>query len=312
MTAGTRATTLLGLVAIGIAWHAMPARAQSTAPDHHGPMDDSLAVDHGGMDTMHDDATASKLGHAQAMSGGRMQGGPAPAGARDPDAYADGLVAGPMPGMDMADDARHAYLLLDRLEVFNGRNTHGQALDGQGWIGGDLDKLWFKVDGDRTNGRLEATRTEAFWDHAVAAYWSTQAGVRHDLGGGPARTWAAFGVEGLAPYWFDVEATAYVGANGRSAVRFETEYDLRITQRVVLQPDVKLDAFGKDDRARAIGSGLSRLEAALRLRYEITRKVAPYVGVVFERRLGNTARLARDDGGAVSDVRGVAGVHLWF
>ena len=243
---------------------------------------------------------------------GAMQGGAAPSGARDPDAYADGLAQKRMDGMDMADDARHAYVLVDRLEATTTHDGHGQALDAQAWYGGDLDKLWLKIDGGRSDGRLAATRTEALWDHAVATYWSLQAGVRQDFGDGPGRTWAAFGVQGLSPYWFDVQATAYVGEGGRTALRLETEYDLRITQRLVLQPDVKVDVYGRDDPRRGVGAGLARIEAGLRLRYEVARKVAPYVGVVWNRPFGNTARSERASGVPVRRVEAAAGVRLWF
>ncbi|MEO6362169.1 MAG: copper resistance protein B, partial [Caldimonas sp.] len=163
-----------------------------------------------------------------------MQGGRAPADARDPDAYSNGLTLGHMAGMDMADDTPHAYLILDRLEAFHTRDGNGQALDAQAWYGGDIDKLWLKLDGERTNGRLGATRMEALWNHAIAPYWGLQLGVRHDVGDGPSRNWAAFGVQGLAPYWFEVQATAYVGPQGRTALRFEAEYELLLTQRLVL------------------------------------------------------------------------------
>jgi copper resistance protein B len=236
----------------------------------------------------------------------------APASARDPDAYSDGLAMRPMNGMDMADDAMRARVLLDRLELFNGRDTRGQALDAQAWFGTDLDKLWIKVDGERDEGRLGATRTEALWDRAVAPNWSLQVGVRHDFGSGPGRNWAALGVPGLAPYWFDVQATAYVGDNGRTALRFEPEYDLTITQRLILQANAKLDSFGKNDPQRRIGAGVSSVETGLRMRYEISRKFAPYLGVVFAHKVGNTARYAREDGDRVTDLRGVVGVRIWF
>ena len=241
-----------------------------------------------------------------------MQGGPPPADARDPDAYADGLENGHMHGMDMADDATHVHVLLDRVEQFHSSDGNGQALDAQAWIGGDIDKLWLKVDGERSNGRLGATRTEALWNHAIAPYWGLQAGVRHDFGDGPGRTWASFGFQGLSPYWFDIQATGYVGQNGRTALRFEGEYDLLLTQRLVLQPDVKVSLYGKNDRDRELGAGLSDVDAGLRLRYEFSRKFAPYIGVVWNRKFANTARYARDAGNPVQETRVVAGVRIWF
>ena len=241
-----------------------------------------------------------------------MQGGAAPLGARDPDMYADGLSLGHMPGMDMEDDVIRTHLILDRLEAFRTGRGHGQAIDAQGWIGGDIDKLWLKVDGERNKGKLGATRTEALWNHAIATYWALQTGVRHDFGDGPGRTWAAFGFQGLAPYWFDVQAPAYVGQGGRTALRFEPEYDLLLTQRLILQPNVKVSLYGKNDPERGIGSGLSDMEAGLRLRYEFSRKFAPYLGVVYNRKFGGTAQYAQLSGKPASETRFVGGVRIWF
>ena len=258
----------------------------------------------------------SFVANAQSMTmdhgASTMQGGSAPADARDPNAYADGVASRMIPGMDMADDGARAYLLLDRFELFSGRRHHGQALDAQGWYGGDLDKLWLKVDGERSDGHLGATRTEVLWNRAIASYWGLQVGVRHDFGDGPGRNWAAIGVQGIAPWWFDIEATAYVGERGRTALRFEASRDVLLMQRLVLQPNLKVDVYGKQDRERALGAGLSHVEAALRMRYEWSRKFAPYVGVVVSRSFAGTASDARAAGERVSDVRVVGGVRIWF
>ncbi len=243
------------------------------------------------------------------MKVGPMQGGKPPPDARDPDAYAEGLAHGPMRGMDMADDARHAYLLLDKFEFARERSFR---LDAQSWYGGDRNKLWLEVDGERQDRKLGATRTEALWDRAFATYWSSQLGVRHDFGEGPGRNWAALGVQGLAPWWFEAQATFYAGESGRTAARAELDYELLITQRLVLQPNVEVNVYGKNDRARNIGSGLSDIEAGLRLRYEISRQFAPYIGVSWKRKFGNTAGFARAAGEDVRDTKFVAGIRIWF
>ncbi len=243
------------------------------------------------------------------MQMGPMQGGTPPLDARDPDAYAEGVGRGHMRGMDMADDAAHAYLLLDKLELARERRFR---LDAQAWYGGDRDKLWLEADGERKDGRLGATRAEALWDRTIATYWSSQLGVRHDFGEGPGRNWAALGVQGLAPYWFELQATAYVGESGRTALRAELDYDQLITQRLVLQPNIEVSFYGKNDRSRNIGSGLSDIDAGLRLRYEITRQFAPYIGVSWRRKFGNTARFTRATGENVRGTKFVAGVRLWF
>ena len=284
---------------------AMPGMDHSSMPGmDHGQMP---GPDHGAVP-----ATGQGTMPGMDMDMKSMQGGSPPSDARDPDAYADGLVHGPMRGMDMADNALYGQVLLNRFEVFHSRHGSGQALDGQAWYGGDLDKLWLKADGERVGGRLGATRTEALWNRAIATYWSVQAGVRHDFGEGPGRTWAAFGFQGLAPYWFDLQATAYAGQNGRTALRFEAEYDMRFTQRLILQPDLKVNLYGRNDPERRIGSGLSSIEGGLRLRYEFSRKFAPYIGVAWDRKFGTTAGFAREDGKAVQGTRVVAGVRIWF
>ncbi|TAN08758.1 MAG: copper resistance protein B [Rhodanobacteraceae bacterium] len=240
-----------------------------------------------------------------------MQGGRAPPDARSAD-YSDGVGYGSMTGMDMADDKPLGMLLIDRLEYFSGRNSNGAALDAQAWYGNDESKLWLKAEGEHSEGRLQDLRSEVLWDRPVTTYWDTQLGVRHDFGAGPDRTWAAFGVQGLAPYWFDVEITAYVGQSDRTALRFAAEYGLLLTQRWILQPRFEANLYGRDDPQRDIGAGLSDAVLGLRLRYEITRQFAPYVGVDFTRRFGKTAELMRAAGEPVFEPQLVAGVRIWF
>jgi copper resistance protein B len=184
--------------------------------------------------------------------------------------------------------------------------------DAQAWYGGDYNKLWLKTEGERINGLTQDARVELLFDRVVARWWDAQAGVRQDFGQGPARTWLAVGLEGLAPYWLDAEATLYVGEQGRTAARLKADYDLLLTQRLVLQPYAEANLYGKSDPQRLIGSGLSDLELSLRLRYEIRRELAPYLGVVWSRSFGGTAELVRAAGETSDDVQFVAGVPLWF
>lgn len=241
----------------------------------------------------------------------QMQGGKAPPEARSAD-YSGGIDYGHTHGLHMLDDAALGMLLVDRLEYFDGHNDNGVALDAQGWYGTDANKLWVKLEGERSAGRLQDLRAEALWTHPLGIYWNTQLGVRHDFGAGPGRTWAAFGVQGLAPYFFDVEATFYVGQAGRTAFRFESEYELLLTQRLILQPRFEVNLYGRDDPQHGIGSGLSDAQAGLRLRYEFTRKFAPYIGVEFARKFGRTADFARNAGEPAFDPRIVAGLRFWF
>lgn len=230
---------------------------------------------------------------------------------RSPD-YSDGLDYGSMPGMDMVDDTALGMLRFDQLEAFHGREAHGQRWDMQGWYGNDIDKLWLRSEGERTQDGLEDGDVELLWSHTTTAFWNTQLGIRHDIGEGPERTWVAFGVEGLAPYFLDVAATLYAGPSGRTAARLRVEYELLFTQRLILQPEFEANLYGKDDPQRGIGAGLSDASLGLRLRYEIRRRFAPYLGVVWQHRFGATSALARAEGHSDADWQWVAGLRLWF
>lgn len=210
--------------------------------------------------------------------------------------------------MEMDDTAKFGSVRLDQVEW---GDEHTSSWDAQAWYGGDYDKLWLKSEGEHADGETEGN-VELLWDRVVARWWDMQAGVRHDFGAGPARTWAAFGIQGLAPYWFEVEATVYMGDAGRSAVRFVGDYELLLTQRWILQPKLEVNLYGKEDAPNHVGSGLSDVEAGLRLRYEIRREFAPYVGVAWSRRFGGSADFVRDAGEDVGDVRFVAGLRVWF
>ncbi len=241
-----------------------------------------------------------------------MQGGAAPAGARDPHAYSGGYDFGPIPRPRFADEQNFASLLADRLEVVNGEENSWVTYDIQAWYGRDYNRLVLKAEGEVDGGTLEEADTELLWSHAVATFWDMQAGLRYDSGEGSDRSWLAFGFQGLAPYWFELDVTGYLGEEGRTTLGIEAEYELLITQRLILQPRIEVDFYGKDDSERGIGSGLSVLSTGLRLRYEIRREIAPYVGIEWTGSYGGTADYARTAGQATDDTRLVAGVRFWF
>lgn len=241
-----------------------------------------------------------------------MQGGSAPPDARDPNAYADGNDFGPIPRPRMGDEENFGSLLVDRFERARASDNSFTAYDLLAWYGSTYDRAWFKADGEADAGRIQDARNELLWGHAVATYWDTQLGVRYDNGVGPNRSWLAFGVQGLAPYWFGVEATAYVGNEGRSALRFEAEYELLLTQKLILQPRLETNVYGKSDAARERGTGLANVDAGIRLRYEIRREFAPYVGVERTRKFGGTADFARAAGEDTKETRLVAGLRFWY
>ena len=253
----------------------------------------------------------SMEGMSHDMQMGPMQGGSPPPDARDPDAYAEGTSFAHLPGNEMNDDMPFGRVLLDKFEYAKGDGEHDQNIDAEAWYGNDYNKAWFKAEGERRGGRLESWRTEALWDRTFATFWSTQLGVRHDTGGGNSRNWLAFGVRGLAPYWFDTEATAY-WSGGTLGARFNVRYELLFTQQLILEPEVEANLYSKSDAARGLGSGLSDLELGLRLRYEIRRQFAPYIGVTWNRNFGSTADYARARGERNKTTQLVAGVRIWF
>lgn len=216
-------------------------------------------------------------------------------------------------GHAVHDRAVHYFVLFDQLEWQSG-GKWGIGWDTQGWAGGDTNRLWFRTEGEGEGGSLEEAQAQLFYGRAVARWWDLVVGIRHDMrpGPSPSRTWAAVGIQGLAPYWFEVEATAYIGTDGRMHARLETEYELLLTNRLILQPLVEVEIHSKSDPERRIGAGLSTIETGTRLRYEVRREFAPYIGLTWSTRLFGTATLAREAGADVSRRRLVLGVRTWF
>ena len=210
------------------------------------------------------------------------------------------------------DDAVHTLVLFDRFEWQSVTGASGVKWDNQSWVGRDRDRLWLRSEGRSADGRLEEADAHVLYGRMVARWWDVVAGVRQDVRPGAGRTWAAVGIQGLAPYWFEVEATAYVGEGWQTAVRLDVDYELRVTQRVILQPRLELNAYGKADPARGLGAGVTSAEPGLRLRYEIRRELAPYLGVAWERKFGSTADFAEAAGERASGVRVVTGLRWWF
>lgn len=215
-------------------------------------------------------------------------------------------------GHTVHDTAMNYYVLFDQFEWRAGGDESGLSLDNRGWIGGDIDRFWFRAEGEMDGSDVGEAQAHALYGRAVARWWDLVAGVRQDVRPGPARTWAAIGIQGLAPYWFEVEATAYVGAGGRTHFRFETEYELLLTNRLILQPLAEVEIYGKSDPERGIGAGLSSLDAGLRLRYEIRRELAPYVGVTWSRKFFGTKDLAEAAGEESDGARLALGLRFWF
>jgi len=275
---------------------AMPANQGSDAVEQEGGMpgmNGASGMDMGTMDM------------------GSMQGGSPPPDARDPHAYAEGYDFGPMK-LRLADTHSLGALLVDNLEAVRSDGNSSAAYDLQAWYGRTYDRAVLKAEGDYDDGEVKEARTELLWGHAVAAFWDTQLGLRHDSGEGPNRNWLAFGVQGLAPYWFEVEATGYLNEKGKLSARFEAEYDLLLTQRLILQPRAELNFAAQSSEDIGVGAGLTDAEIGVRLRYDIAREFAPYIGVERAGSFGRTADYVRAEGGRAQQTRWVAGVRFWF
>lgn len=207
-----------------------------------------------------------------------------------------------------------AMAVLDRLEYQSNEGDGLWLWDAQAWYGGDLHRLWLKTEGEyrAERGTTEEAELQALYSRAISPYFDLQLGYRVDLEPDPARQFAVLGVQGLAPYWFEVDAAAFVSDDGDLSARLEAEIDLFLTQRLILQPRAEINLAAQDVSDYGIGSGVSTAEAGLRLRYEIRRRFAPYIGISWRRKFGDTADFAREAGEDRVRWSLLAGVRLWF
>ncbi len=253
--------------------------------------------------------------------GGRLVEAPPPAGARSGPAHAADLVFDPA---QMAasrrqllvenGDIRTTAVLIDSIEASFGDGEDTYSWNAQGWTGGDINRFWWKTEGEGDlRGKLEEVEVQALYSRAIAPFWDVQAGVRQDFRrDGKDTTHLTVGLQGVAPYWFEMGAAAFLSADGDLTARVEAEYDLRLTQRWILQPAAEVDLTASDIPDLEIGAGLTSVSAGLRLRYEIRKEFAPYVGVEWSRALGETADYAKADGREPDDTRFVVGLKAWF
>ncbi|BCD98695.1 copper resistance protein B [Marinagarivorans cellulosilyticus] len=235
---------------------------------------------------------------------------------RDPHAHSGGytLTEGPyaLKGprqLKLADEHVFKSLLANRFEY----DSEASLYDVQAWVGTTYDRLVVKAEGDIDRGTLKESQTDILWSHATSTFWDTQIGVRVDSAEeGESRQWLAVGVQGLAPYWFELDVVGYVDVDGRTALAVEAEYELMLTQRLILQPRAEITGYGKDDEFNGVGQGLSSSAFGVRLRYEFSRQFAPYVGVERTKMFGNTADFVRSAGEASSETRYIAGLRFWL
>ena len=304
--------------------------ATALPPMDHGSMDHQQPGEPGGMDSGavgHDPAGAMEMddGAIDHSAHGAMDKvavipeAPPPPEAYSGPAYAADAFVGPrIMAASRAAVARVVsglpvfWFMADRAEYRVRQGKDGYLWDVQGYYGGDIDKFWFKSEGEGVfSENPESAEVQALWSPAIGPWWDMQAGIRQDLAG-PDRTHAVVGVQGLAPYLFEVDAAAFVSNKGDVTARIEGELDQRITQRLILQPRAEIGLSAQDIPELGIGAGVDRIEAGLRLRYEFVREFAPYVGIDQEWRLGQSADYARAAGEDPSVTSFVVGVRLWF
>lgn len=206
------------------------------------------------------------------------------------------------------------WIMADQLESrWQEGGERAYLWDLQGWYGGDFNKLWLKSEGEGLEGESpEHAEVQALWSRAISPWWDLQLGLRHDFRPDPGRSHAVLGVQGLVPYQFEVDAATFLGEEGDLSFRLEAEYDQRITQRLILQPRIEVDLAANAVPEIGVGSGLSSAELGLRLRYEITREFAPYVGIEYGRRFGETAEFAELEGEEDDGWSFVVGFRLWY
>ncbi len=216
---------------------------------------------------------------------------------------------------------RVGQVIVDQLELRDAHEGRVLAWELDAWYGGDINKLYFSSDGERLmapeendeDPATESAETRLAWSRAFSPFWDWQLGVRRDWQpDDPNRDWISIGIKGLAPYQFDVDANLFVGEDGLSNLDLSAEYELMLSQKLVLVPAIEVNLYGKEDQELGVGKGLTDLEAGLRLRYEIRREIAPYIGVNWEKQYGDTADFTRAAGGKTEEGMVVAGIRLWF
>lgn len=210
------------------------------------------------------------------------------------------------------DDPLLTMITIDQLEKRDANSSKPFAWEVQGWAGYDLDKFVFKTEGERADGETEKAELQLLYSKAIDPYWDIQFGIRHDFYPKPTQDWAVIALQGVAPYYFETDASLFIGEDGQTALRLESEYEMMLTQQWVLSPEIELNIHGQNDEEREIGSGLSNIEAGLRLRYEVKREFAPYIGIHWEKKFSKTSDYAREEGEDTSDTQFVIGVRAWF
>lgn len=314
------------LILMATALSASPALAQHTGHEHHDmpgmnmPMPEAGRTETGSVGERADANSSAHRGHAMPMAEGGPVSAPPPAEALTGPAYAADayfpaeemhharvMMAEEMGGI------RTTMAMLDRLEIQSGKGADSWAWEGGIRTGGDIDRVWITSEGEgEIGGAVDDAELQAMWSHAIGPWFDLQAGARHQFLSGPDRTQLAVGVQGLAPYMFELSGTAYLSTKGELTGRIEADVDQRLTQRLILQPRIEANLSAQDIPDLGMGNGITSLQAGVRLRYELKREFAPYVGVEWQKEFGRTARYTQASGGDPDRVMVLIGLRAWF
>lgn len=292
--------------AMQMPWPTTPPQTQAPSQESEDDAVDHSQMDHGAMDH-------SQMDHGTMGNAGEVGNEPAPA------APADHAAERFYSAEDMAEaraqlrsehgGAIVSSVMVDLAELQFSDDETAFRWEGEGWIGGDINRFVFKAEGEAGEDDVESAEVQALYSRAIGPYFDLQAGVRYDIEPSPNRAYAVIGFEGIAPYWFETTGALFVSDEGEVSARLEGSYDARLTQRLILQPRAEINVSADDIPELEIGAGVTDVELGLRLRYDITRSFAPYVGVTYETKLGDTADYASAAGEDESDTRLVLGVR---
>lgn len=283
------------------AGHDMTPTVKAPAPDDHSGHDMSAMSDRTVMPAVNDE-----IGNAPA---------PAPPTDHAADALFDpAIMSEARKVLRQENGAMQSHMILIDLAEYQARKGHdGYRWEGEAWFGGDINRLQIKGESEGSFGKtIDNVELQALYSRAVSPFWNAHVGIRHDVAPNPSRTYAVVGIEGVAPYWFHITSQLFLSDRGDVRARLEGSYDQRITQKLIFQPRAELNLAAQDMPAIGVGSGLSALEVGARLRYEFQKQFAPYIGVEWSKKTGDTARYARLAGDDPDVINFVAGIRFWF
>lgn len=287
---------------------AAPPEAAEHMPDHDAAMPFDTAAEAGvGNDEM------------MQMNMGRMtSSAQQPGSLRDPHAYSGGFKRGSGPyalaggsRVSLADETYFTGLWVDRFEYVESHDTDATEFEGHAWLGDSYTRYLLRSEIEVVNDSLDVAEIDLQYSRAISPFWDLRLGYRREIREEDQRNWASIGLIGLAPYWFEVDASLFLGENGNSLLDIEAEYDLLVTQRLVIQPRLDIHSYGKTDEVMRQGAGLSTVKAGFRMRYEFDRQLAPYFGVERIVKFGRTADLLLPDENR-KDTHWLIGLKFWF